>query len=100
MKYDIVFTFSAGIDLQLAFDWYENEMPGLGWEFRNEIALCIEKIIDDRVSYQIYLKDTHKIFVARFPYIIYYRKDESHRRVVIAAVLHERRNPDDIKARF
>ena len=43
MKYEVVLTNKAYDDLQLAFDWYENERAGLGWEFRNEFALCIEK---------------------------------------------------------
>ena len=100
MSYEIAFTFSAENDLQLAFDWYESESHGLGWEFRNEVALCIEKIIVDRVSYQIYFADVHKIFVSRFPYLIYYRKDEKRKKIVIAAVLHERRSPQEISKRL
>lgn len=100
MSYEINFTLAAELDLKLAFDWYEKESVGLGWEFRNEIALCIEKITDDRVSYQVYIHDIHKIGVARFPYIIYYRKNEISKRILIGAVLHERRNPEEIKMRL
>ncbi len=100
MIYEIIFSLTAETDLHLAFEWYEKESHGLGWEFRNEIALCLEKITDDRVSYQIYFDDIHKIFVARFPYLIYYRKNESQKKIVIAAVLHERRNPEEIKKRL
>ena len=74
MKYEIVFTQSAYNDLQLGFEWYEKERVGLGWEFRNEIALCIEKITDDRVSYRSFSGSIRKITVGRFPYIIYFKK--------------------------
>ena len=76
MNCKILFTPSAEEDLQNAFTWYENESPGLGWEFRNEIALCTEKITNHTVSYQIYIGEIHKIAVARFPYIIYYRTND------------------------
>ncbi len=71
MKYEIVFTQQAHSDLELAFAWYENERAGLGWEFRNEIALSVEKISDERVSYQIYIGAVRKISMARFLYHLY-----------------------------
>ncbi len=74
MKYEIVFTQQAYSDLELAFAWYENERAGLGWEFRNEIALAVDKISDERVSYQIYSGAARKIQMARFPYHLYYKK--------------------------
>ncbi len=100
MKYEILFTQPAYHDLQLAFDWYENERAGLGWEFRNEIALSLEKINDDRVSYRAFAGAVRKIPLQRFPYIVYFKKYESKKMIVIAAVLHERRNPEEIRKRI
>ena len=100
MKYKIEFTHSASQDLEYAFLYYENESAGLGWEFRNEIALCIEKIIDDSVSYQVYFNNIRKIFVTRFPYLLYFIKDELHDKIVVGAVLHEKRSPELIKKKL
>lgn len=97
MNYEIEFTRSANEDLENAFSWYENERVGLGWEFRNEVALCIEKITNDKIRYQIYYADIHKIFITRFPYLLYFKKYEPEKKIVIGAVLHEKRNSDTIK---
>lgn len=96
MKYNILFTGSAEKDMQDSFKWYENESIGLGWEFRNEIAICITRILDDTVSFQIYFGEIRKIAIERFPYLIYYKKDEQLKKIVIGAILHERRNPNTI----
>ena len=100
MRYEIIFTSPAYNDMQLAFDWYERERAGLGWEFRNEIALCVEKINDDTVSYRKFAGMVRKIPVARFPYFIYFKKYLRKKVIVIAAVLHERRNPEEIERRI
>lgn len=100
MQYEIVFTRQAHSDLELAFAWYENERTGLGWEFRNEIALCIDKLADERVSYPVYFGAVRKLHVARFPYLLYYKKYPRKKIIAVAAVLHERRNPDEIRKRM
>ncbi len=99
MKYEVVFTPPAYNDLQLAFAWYEQERAGLGWEFRNEIALCVEKITKDTVGYRKVKGAVRKLPVSRFPYIIYFRKYLRKKVIVVAAVLHERRNPEEIRKR-
>ena len=40
-----------------------------------------------------------KIPVTRFPYIIYFKKFLRKCLIVVGAVLHERRNPEEIKKR-
>lgn len=100
MRYEVVFTLPAHHDLELAFKWYENERAGLGWEFRNEVALCIEKISDDRVGYRKFAGTIRVFPVGRFPYTIYFKKFLRKKTIVIAAVLHERRNPDAIQKRL
>lgn len=52
MSYEVVFVAAAHEDLQLAFEWYENQRTGLGWKFRYEVAACVEIITNDLVSYQ------------------------------------------------
>jgi hypothetical protein len=70
----------------------------LGQEFREEVRVTIDKLIDNPVDYQVYTGKIRKIKLDRFPYSVYYEKDEIKNTIVIFAVLHFKRNPDDIKA--
>jgi len=100
MNYEIVFTRSADSDLEDAFKWYESMKPLLGWEFREKLSNCIEKIIDDRVDHQIYSGNIRKIKLQRFPYKVYYIKDIQQRQIIVLAVFHVKMNPAEIKMRL
>ena len=98
MHYNIVFTSQADRDLQQAIDWYEIQRPFLGWEFREDIIISIDKIINDRVDYQIYSGIVHKLKLTRFPYNIYYLKEQRDQQITILALFHFKRNPEEIKS--
>ena len=98
MSYNIIIFSTARAHLQGAFDWYEFQRPNLGQEFREEARTAIDKLMDDSVNYQVYTGKIRKIKLDRFPYSVYYEKDEAKYTIIIFAVLHFKRNPDDIKA--
>ena len=97
MSYNVVFTSQADRDLQDAIDWYESKKTFLGWDFREDVSRSIDKIIDDRVDYQIFSANTRKIKLARFPYNIYYLKDNEKGQITVLALFHFKRNPEEIK---
>lgn len=39
-------------DVEAAFDWYEGEEPGLGFEFLAELRAVYERIVDQPFGYQ------------------------------------------------
>lgn len=71
--------------------WYNNQRDGLGQQF----VAAIEELFDRiRVNPEMHApsqKDVRRGKVGKFPYVVYYRKLESHTEVL--AVLHGRRNP-------
>jgi len=73
-----------------AVDWYDEQSPGLGREFIDEIntsllALCESPgIWPRRHGYSFYL-------VEQFPYLIWYLHDESY--VWVYAIAHAKRRP-------
>lgn len=100
MNYDIVFTRAADNDLEDAFKWYESQKPLLGWEFREKLSACIERIEDDRVDYQIYFNNIRKIKLPRFPYKVYYIKDTQVRQIIVLALFHMKMDPKEIKRKL
>ena len=100
MIFNVSFSFSAINDINHAFNWYEKQSPGLGWAFRNEIAICVEKINTDKISYRQFVPGAYKIGLKRFPYQLYFLKREETLTLTIIAVLHNRRHPSEIGKRL
>ncbi len=44
MSFNLVIQAEALFDIKEAFDWYEEQKPGLGNELIDEIEICYEKI--------------------------------------------------------
>ena len=97
MNYKILFTTKADADIEDAFNWYENQKQFLGWELRDELSNCIDKIMNDKVDYQMVTDCIHKLRLNRFPYSLYYIKDLHKKQVTILALFHSKRNPLEIK---
>jgi plasmid stabilization system protein ParE len=69
----------------------------VGKEFRDEARIAIDKLADEFVDYQIYFGKIRKTKLDRFPYYIYYERDEVKSQIVVIAIMHFKRNPDTIK---
>jgi toxin ParE1/3/4 len=73
-------------DLQSAFDGYEDELPGLGGEFREEFFRAYRKLRRDPLLYAVRFSDIRRLNLNRFPYGIFYTV---HRKEIrLLAVLH------------
>jgi hypothetical protein len=97
MSYKVIFSRFADKDLEDATQWYESQKHLLGWEFRDDVSNCIDKIMDDRVEYQTLSENLQKVKLSRFPFDIYYSKNIQQSQILILALFHFKRNPDDIK---
>ena len=83
-------------DLQSAYDWYEDEIPGLGSEFREEFSRAYRKLGQGPLLYAIRFSGIRRLNLERFPYGIFYIVKPEEVRVL--AVLHGRRETKNILA--
>ena len=83
-------------DLQSAYDWYEDELPGLGGEFREEFFRVYRKLGQGPLLYAIRFANIRSLNLDRFPYGIFYVVKQDEVRVL--AVLHASRDTEDILA--
>ena len=81
-------------DLQNAFDWYEDELPGLGGEFREEFFRSYGKLCRGSLLYAVRFSNIRRLNLERFPYGIFYTVHENEIRVL--AVLHGSRETKSI----
>lgn len=82
---------AAARDIEDAFDWYEGQRPGLGNEFLDELRATFERIAQNPQLFQIVHRKTHRAFLRRFPYGVFYRADVT--AILVVAVMHVRRAP-------
>lgn len=85
---------TAAAELDDAFDYYENELPGLGRRFLNEVLLAFSRIADFPDAYPLVTAQNRRCLLAKFPYGILYHYDSSAAEIVVVAIGHLHRKPD------
>jgi plasmid stabilization system protein ParE len=81
-----------------AADYYNQECPGLGYEFADEVYRTIGRIEDNPEAWQPLSKRTRRCLAHRFPYaVIYQLRSES---ILVIAIMHLHRDPNTWKGRI
>ena len=87
----------ADLDVEAAFEWYENERSGLGLEFLDELRATYDRIADGPLKYQLIRFGIRRALLRRFPYAVYFAVEEAV--VVVLTVLHASRDPAEWQRR-
>jgi plasmid stabilization system protein ParE len=82
----------ARAELVDAANYYENRLPGLGVQLRDEADRTAAKILQAPRQWRIIETDIRRALMTRFPFAVYYRVFPDH--VQILAVKHHQRHPD------
>jgi plasmid stabilization system protein ParE len=89
----VIFRPEAVDDLNTAYEWYEDQNPGLGHEFALEISRRIDKVVKSPLLYADIGNGIHRILARKFPFAVYYITNEQD--TVVLAVLHCARDPEN-----
>ena len=92
-KYWISSDPATDADVEAAFQWYESEEPGLGYEFLQEIRAAYERILHGSQTYAVLGSGIRRTLIRRFPYAIYFSLEDE--MIFIIAVLHTARDPEE-----
>ena len=97
MSAPVIIEPEAEADLLQAYEWYEQQRPGLGDDF----LLCFEAavaLIGERPrSFPVIEKQTRRILIRRFPYLALFTEVEDV--IAVIGVFHTKRNPKAWKRR-
>ena len=85
-------------ELDGAFQWYERQVSGLGYEFLEEIERSIHRITIYPLSGVEIKHGVRRVLVNRFPFCHIFCAEKD--AIVIAAVAHQHREPDYWMDRF
>jgi plasmid stabilization system protein ParE len=97
-KYRLETTRAVELEVEAAFEWYEREQTGLGFEFLNELRAAYQRVVDHPLAYQVLRSGIRRALTRRFPYAIYYSIEAEV--LVILAVLHTARDPAQWRKRI
>lgn len=89
MSYEIILQSEAILDLQEAFEWYEKQKEGLGFEFIEEVESGYLKISNQPLHYPPINPRFRRIRINRFPYLVVYEIEGNS--VIINSVRHIKR---------
>lgn len=87
MPFTLSITTKAQKDVSKAYEWYEDKVTGLGFEFIQNVDARIKHIARKPQHFQlVYGNSVRRALVSRFPFAIYFvEKDTS---LIVFAILH------------
>ena len=97
-QYRLEATPAVELDIEAAFEWYEREDAGLGFQFLDEVRAAYVRVLDHPVGYQDLRSGIRRALTRRFPYCIYFSVEAD--TIVVLAVLHSARDPEEWQRRI
>lgn len=97
MTFEVRLRREAEQDLLDAARWYEDQRPGLGQQFLDEVAAILSVIAETPLVYPLVHRNARRALIRRFPFGVYYRFENAISTVL--AVLHGSRDPRRWKTR-
>jgi len=92
MPYTIEVRPLAAIEILDAFDWYEEQLEGLGSEFLEELDRLYDTLNINPFTYSFYEKPVRQGKINRFPYTVVYEIFDQV--IVIYSVFMFRQDPE------
>jgi plasmid stabilization system protein ParE len=89
----IVIAAVASQHINEIYNWYESQQIGLGKRFISGLSTTFQRIQQTPAGYQIIHEPHRRVIMSKFPYGVFYEEQET--QIIIAAVLHTSRNPED-----
>ena len=89
--YRLVAAPRVDLDVAATYQWYENEQPGLGSSFLDQLRAVYDRVAAGPLQYQELRSGIRRALLRRFPYAVYYAVEDD--LIIVLAVLHAGRDP-------
>lgn len=74
-----------------AIDYYNEQFPGLGFEFAAEVKSTLFRIVSFPNAWPLFSQRTRRCVTNRFPYGVLYQIRADH--ILVTAIMHLKRDP-------
>lgn len=91
MIYQLIVKPEAEADIEESFIWYEDQVQGLGHDFRFELGRTISIINSNLLGFPKVYKSIRRALVNRFPHAFFFFLDED--KIFVTACVHHKRHP-------
>jgi plasmid stabilization system protein ParE len=91
VTFQLIITPEAEAEMGEAFDWYEEQLSGLGSDFLLNVDAALQAILRNPKQFPCIYKNLRRTLIRRFPYQIFFLLEKS--KIVVLAVFHGRRSP-------
>jgi plasmid stabilization system protein ParE len=99
MKFKIINIPQVTEDLQLILDFYTEISPKLPKQLIKQLRFGVNQILKSPYGYQIKYKNVRTLLIYKFPYHIHYYIVEKLTQILVLAVIHSYRKPQDYSKR-
>lgn len=89
---NLFYTEKAREDLQLAYQWYESQLNGLGDQFLEQIERVLEKLLIFPEHCPVAREPYRRCLIQKFPYSLFYIIELED--IVIQSIFHNHRKPE------
>lgn len=79
-------------DVEIAFEWYEMQRTGLGFDFLDSLENSLTSILEHPRMYESGYANFRRCVISRFPFSIYYTIENEE--IVVHSVFDNRQNPE------
>ena len=97
-RYRLEADLTVELDVEAAFAWYEAEQADLGFAFLEQLRIIYNRILTNPLAYPVIRSDIRRALMRQFPYAIYFVIELE--TIVVLAVLHTARDPQEWQQRF
>ena len=97
MTYSLIVRSRAEADALDAFHWYEEEYPGLGVQFLDELDAGFARISTNPLHYAEIAGGVRRKLLSKFPYGMFFLCENDE--VIVIAILRQRQREDLWKSR-
>lgn len=94
MPNTVIISSLAEKELQESFDWYEEQLAGLGERFLNQVEAAIASVTSHPESYPVKVSHYRQYVVSTFPFVIVYEYIPEEQLVYILHIFHASQNPE------
>lgn len=91
--YQLTLRDHAVLELNEAYNWYEERQTGLGEDFLRSVEEKLKKISSNPQHYKKTYKNYREALADRFPFLIVYVVNDAVKEIIVMAVFHTSRNP-------
>lgn len=91
-------TTAAEDDLEMIFQRYEGQRPGLGTKFMERFHACAKRVVESPEMFAKVSGDFRRAMLRKFPYAVFY--EFAHDEVTIHGVLHTARDSSAWQSRI